>query len=177
LVRAVQAAARTKTPAQEITSVFIVREGLVLLRFDEGAGKGNVKSTAAVVGAADGLAACVAAPGAFVVAHVVIEAGERVEAPAADGTVQFRLFVVVVAGHVGAGLLFLVPFASNAGDFGVDFPLSQFVQAGLLGAVLDGSQGIKKLMVDGYHAPGGGHGGIDLALAHLVQAFLFGFLP
>src|SRR5437660_596360 len=59
---------------------------------------GEIFSSTAVVRAANGLAAVVALPRAFVLGEAIVQAGERRKAPVADRAVD-RWFFVVVVGH------------------------------------------------------------------------------
>ncbi|SPF55350.1 exported hypothetical protein [Candidatus Sulfopaludibacter sp. SbA4] len=58
-----------------------------------------------MIRAADGLATGAAAPGAFVLGQVVIEAGKAAEAPATGRAVVFWLEFVIVAEHGGGSWL------------------------------------------------------------------------
>ena len=58
-----------------------------------------VSSTAAMVDAVNGLAAGLAALGAFVLAHVVVESGKRMKAAATLRAVVLGLEFVIIAEH------------------------------------------------------------------------------
>jgi hypothetical protein len=57
-----------------------------------------------MIDAVDGLAAELAALGAFMLGQMFIHSGESSKAASAKGTVDFPIFVVVVVGHVAFGV-------------------------------------------------------------------------